>query len=90
LKEHRFSLNLPFSEEMVYRPRTGGAARAPFHLFAAHSIWNGAAIDQLIPGAHKITILREPVATFESYYVYAGYDKKHGDINEFAKLLSKG
>jgi hypothetical protein len=93
VKEHRFSLNVPFNENMVCKPlRTGFStvANVSFQLFAAHSIWNAAAIDQLIPSAHKITVLREPVSAFESFFMYAGYDKKHGNINDFAKRLRTG
>ena len=88
MKEHRFSLKLPFSADMVSRVDRNDDGK--FHIFAAHSLWNASAIDQLIPGATKLTILREPAAAFESYFVYIGYDRKYGDINQFASLLDQG
>jgi Galactose-3-O-sulfotransferase len=81
---------MPFSPGMVSRPGRGDIASTNFQIFAAHSLWNARAIEQLIPGAHTFTILREPVSAFESYFVYGGYDRKYGDINQFAELLDQG
>ena len=45
---------------------------------------------KLIPNAYALTILRNPVEAFESYYSYANIDTKlKMDINEFAMALDK-
>ena len=50
-----------------------------------HSIWNYKEIRTLMPNASFITILRDPVACFESNYVYMGLQRDFGmDINQFA------
>jgi hypothetical protein len=78
---------MPFSRDMVSKPRGGDV---DFQIFAAHSLWNARTIEQLIPGSHKFTILRDPVSAFESYFVYVGYERKYGDINQFALLIEQG
>ena len=50
-----------------------------------HSIWNYKEVRTLMPNASFITILRDPVACFESNYVYMGLQRDFGmDINQFA------
>ena len=45
----------------------------PFDLFVFHSIWNYPEVQKVIPkSAIKITILRDPIETFESGYSYFG------------------
>ena len=42
----------------------------------------------LIPGAFSITILREPLETFESFYSYMNIDRRLDmDINQFVQSL---
>ena len=49
----------------------------PFDLFVFHSIWNYLEVQKVIPkSAIKITILRDPIETFESGYSYFGRSPK--------------
>ena len=49
----------------------------PFDLFVFHSIWNYPEVQKVIPkSAIKITILRDPIETFESGYSYFGRSPK--------------
>ena len=60
-----------------------------FDIFAAHGRWNGSEVRRLIPDGYSLTILRNPVEAFESYYSYMSIDTKlHMDINEFAMALA--
>ena len=60
-----------------------------FDIYAAHGRWNGSAVKKLIPEGYTLTILRNPVEAFESYYSYMSIDTKlHMDINEFAMALA--
>ena len=59
-----------------------------FDVFAAHGRWNSAETKSLIPGAFSLTILRDPVDTFESFYSYMNVDRRlNMDINQFAASL---
>ena len=43
----------------------------------------------MIPDGYSVTILRNPLDAFESYYSYMNIDTKlHMDINEFALALA--
>ena len=60
-----------------------------FQIFAAHGRWNSAEVKKLIPNAYTLTILRNPIDAFESYYSYMNIDRKlKMDINEFAMALA--
>ena len=57
-------------------------------MFAAHSRWDAMETKSLIPGAFSMTILREPLETFESFYSYMNIDRRLDmDINQFAQSL---
>ena len=43
-----------------------------YDLMVFHHIWNATEIKKLIPGGLSFTLLRDPVDTFESGYVYLG------------------
>ena len=60
-----------------------------FDIFAAHSRWNLAQVKILIPEGYTLTILRDPVDTFESFFTYMGVDRRLGvDINNFAQQFA--
>ena len=60
-----------------------------FSVFAAHSRWAAAEISSLVPGAFSMTILREPLEAFESFYSYMNIDRSLDmDINQFAQSLT--
>lgn len=60
-----------------------------FDIYAAHGRWNASAVKFLIPGGYAMTILRNPLDAFESYYSYMNIDSKlNMDINEFAMALA--
>ena len=49
------------------------------------SNWNYNEVRRLLPNATFVTILRDPVACFESNFVYMGLQQDFGmDINQFA------
>ena len=49
------------------------------------SNWNYNEVRRLLPNATFLTILRDPVACFESNFVYMGLQQDFGmDINQFA------
>ena len=60
-----------------------------FDMMIWHSRWNREEVDKVIPKpSARVTIMRNPVDTFESGYVYLGYEKASGlNINEFAQKL---
>ena len=45
-------------------------------LFAIHSVWNNFEVRKLIPKSPAVTILRDPIAVFESAYSYFGNTPK--------------
>jgi len=65
-RRHLFPLARPFHPDMA--EAYGGKER--FEVFAAHSLWDGAMVARLVPAAFTLTILREPVAAFESWFGY--------------------
>ena len=49
------------------------------------SNWNYNEVRRLLPNATFLTILRDPVACFQSNFVYMGLQQDFGmDINQFA------
>ena len=52
-------------------------------------MWNGPEVDKVIPKPSKrVTLLRDPVDTFESGYVYMGLENSFKmNINEYAKKI---
>ena len=55
----------------------------PFDFFVFHSIWNYDEVRQVVPKpAPTITILRDPVNTFESGYTYFGRAPKVSSVNK--------
>ncbi len=63
-----------------------------FDIFAFHCRWNYDEVHRILPDAKFMTILREPLATFESNYVYMGaQNARKADLNEFAeRFAAKG
>ncbi len=60
-----------------------------FDIFAFHCRWNYDEVTRIIPDAKHITILREPLSTFESNYVYMGAQSaRKADLNEFAQKFA--
>ena len=47
-----------------------------FDIFTAHSLWDHNRVRSLIPEAKFVTILRHPVAVYESLFVYMGVQKQ--------------
>jgi len=60
-----------------------------FDMMVFHSLWNGPEVDKVIPKPSKrVTLLRDPVDTFESGYVYMGLENSFKmNINEYAKKI---
>ncbi len=57
-----------------------------FDIFAFHCRWNRLEVLRIVPEATFITILRDPIATFESNYVYMGKQKAlNTSLNEYAR-----
>ena len=56
---------------------------------AWHGLWYGPEVNKIIPlPSVRITLLRDPVDTFESGYVYMGLEKSYNmNINEFAQKV---
>ncbi len=63
-----------------------------FDIFAFHCRWNYTEVNKMVPGAQYITILRDPLWTFESNYVYMGaQNARKADLNQFAeRFAAKG
>ena len=60
-----------------------------FDIFAFHCRWDYHEVKKIIPEAKFFTILREPMDTFESNYVYMGAQKARGaDLNQFAEKFA--
>ncbi len=56
-----------------------------FDIFASHCRWNRLEVLRIIPEATFITILRDPITTFESNYVYMGKQKAlNTSLNDYA------
>ena len=79
---HYFNLRTPFSKSMAIQ---WSSKKIEFDVFAAHGRWNADEVTSMIPGGTTFTILRDPVATFESFFSYMNIDKKLGvNVEEFA------
>ena len=63
-----------------------------FDMFLSHSIWNATEVDKVIKQPNiKISILRDPIQTFESGYVYLNLEKYYNkSINEIAQDIKNG
>ena len=89
VKNWMYSFNEPFNSKMVtsysWNPQN------TFDMMVFHSLWNGPEVDKVITRPSKrFTLLRDPVDTFESGYVYMGLEKSYGmNINEYAKKIVK-
>ncbi len=60
-----------------------------FDIFAFHCRWDYDEVRKIVPDAKFVTILREPLDTFESNYVYMGAQKsRRADLNEFAERFA--
>lgn len=56
-----------------------------FDVFACHGKWNLPELKRIIPDGATFTILREPLAAFESMYSYYRLHKRYeADVNDFA------
>jgi len=76
-----FDFKKPFELSMLSNPPW-----TSIDLFVFHSVWNYEEVLRVLPSALYVTLLREPVACFESNYVYMGLQGVYEmDINEFAK-----
>jgi len=75
-----FDFKRPFELSMLSNPPW-----TSIDLFVHHSVWNYEEVHRVLPTAFFVSILREPVACFESNYVYMGLQGVFKmDINEFA------
>jgi len=75
-----FDFNRPFELKMLSNPPW-----TSIDLFVFHSVWNYEEVHKVLPSALYVTLLRDPVACFESNYVYMGLQGVFKmDINEFA------
>lgn len=62
-----FDFKRPFELTMLSNPPW-----TSIDLFVYHSVWNYDEVRKVLPSALYVTLLREPVACFESNYVYMG------------------
>ena len=89
IKNWMFSFDELFNANMVTRYDWNPDNQ--FDMMAFHSLWNGPQVDLVIPKPSKrITLLRDPVDTFESGFVYMGLAKNlKMNINEYAQWIKK-
>ena len=89
IKNWMFSFDELFNANMVTRYDWNPDNQ--FDMMAFHSLWNGPQVDLVIPKPSKrITLLRDPVDTFESGFVYMGLAKSlKMNINEYAQWIEK-
>ena len=89
IKNWMFSFDELFNANMVTRYDWNPDNQ--FDMMAFHSLWNGPQVDLVIPKPSKrITLLRDPVDTFESGFVYMGLAKNlKMNINEYAQWIEK-
>ena len=89
IKNWMFSFDELFNANMVTRYDWNPDNQ--FDMMAFHSLWNGPQVDLVIPKPSKrITLLRDPVDTFESGFVYMGLAKSlKMNINEYAQWVEK-
>ena len=89
IKNWMFSFDELFNANMVTRYDWNPDNQ--FDMMAFHSLWNGPQVDLVIPKPSKrITLLRDPVDTFESGFVYMGLAKSlKMNINEYAQWIKK-
>ena len=87
VKSWMYSFNEFFDAKMVTN-YTWNPQRT-FDMMVFHSLWNGPEVDKVIPRpSPRFTLLRDPVDTFESGYVYMGLEKSYKmNINEYAKKI---
>ena len=72
-KTWMFGFKQPFNASQVngYSKTSGIEEKAgAFDVFLFHSIWNYNDVRKVVPNGPAITLLRDPVALFESGYVY--------------------
>ena len=51
-----------------------------FDMFLFHSVWNYTEVRKVVPHGPAVTLIRDPVDTFESGYVYFN---NHPKVNKF-------
>jgi len=87
IKNWMFSFDELFNANMVTRYDWNPDNQ--FDMMAFHSLWNGPQVDLVIPKPSKrITLLRDPVDTFESGFVYMGLEKNlKMNINQYAQWI---
>ena len=75
IKNWMFSFNELFRADMV--TKYSWNPNDTFDMMVFHSLWDGTEVDKVIPRpSARITLLRDPVDTFESGYVYMKLEKK--------------
>ena len=84
-----YSFNVFFNSKMVTNYTWN--PQHTFDMMVFHSLWNGMEVDKVIPRpSPRFTLLRDPVDTFESGYVYMGLEMFYNmSINEYAKKILK-
>merc|ERR1712223_1947885 len=66
-------------------------SKESFSMFASHSRWDGDEVRKLVPNAFSLTILRDPVDSFESRYGYSHQEKVLGiSLTDFIQRLADG
>ena len=89
VKNWMYSFNEFFNANMVttytWNPKN------TFDMMVFHSLWNGPEVDKVITKpSPRFTLLRDPVDTFESGYVYMGLENAYKmNINQYAQKFVK-
>jgi hypothetical protein len=86
---HIFSVKTLFNAAMVFKRSSN---QTQYNIISNHLIYQRQELDRIVPGATYITILRDPVARFESTFGYYEIEKKlqlQNFSNPLTEFMSK-
>ncbi|XP_070562713.1 galactosylceramide sulfotransferase-like [Ptychodera flava] len=90
-RSHIFDERILFSREMLLKPAPSYGKGDHFSVIASHLRYNRPELEEVVPNATYITILRDPVKKFEStfgYYNYATLFNLTSSINPLEKFIN--